>query len=550
MLRKINLYLPKPNTQRIQNYLNFGSNEKKADSIQYNVFSSTTPAIDELLFGLFCAGYSISDIQAQYASQIQNNTDYVPQFKSYVENQYLMFSFIEEYLYKPDYFLDQTNIFSISTTSKLRLIKLYYTFDNAVLFELLYHYLNSRFRNKISEISSKTGIQSKSVLRQYENCRRILKFTENEEPERLEKRIAEKFKIPSLLAKQYFTIVFISSNKINVTKKTLYGYTFPDFNYCIQVIVECFTLLPPSMDSSASTRHPSNSQLVRATRIYNEKMLDLASKILSVLIEDKVLFEKFLGHVVSSLTKDSVWLSDSEVKKENTMLENLKARFTKHNKPSASLDSKNKINNLSSDDKLNASPDNQKLHSSYRSNANSAQNISSLNSNFCMPSRKSENSQNSRPSNNAQKDSFVPQNSTQQHKNSTTNTDNTSLNTSQRDVSKPITNIKPSLHAVTFRTLMRNLLLSITSLGMDKSRQDFFVHIVDKVVYMLDHIGLDCNHFITLINHCTLVISTNYLTLLSPEDQIPETNSLLVTMFGGIKLIVVRLCESRNKNVV
>ncbi|PVU97399.1 hypothetical protein BB561_000595 [Smittium simulii] len=559
-------------TRAFKQYISLGQSEIKAHSIQYNVCVTTTPVVDELIFGLFCAGYSISQIQKHIHNTDMGLSQDPGLISHYLENQILLFKLFEDYLHKPDYFLDQVNIFAASTAVKLKLIDMYYSFDDNIIHELLVHSLSHRLKRKTGEIALKTGKNVSSIIRQYDNIKRILRFSETEDPLKLEKRLIEKFKISTKLAKYYINIIFICVNRLDLSKKLVSSYTFSDINYCAQVIIQCYTYLSNILDSdspnlnktalsknesnlSSSTSIASSSSSISndgIDEIFDKKIFLLARKILANIIDNKENFEIFSNHVLNNSINGQYLNSTLGTKKEPNRLNNFKVKLGIQQKISANTDKSTpdtvilQVKNSSSEpnkDCLNFDINN--AGASTSSPENNPTSTSQQNDNI-DPTAKS--TEEKKITNNDKDDSnnfeTIIKNSfftTEELGNSVSQHESQMLATEKFQTQK-YGNLTKSLSPFTIlRTLVRNILLSVISLDNSKSRRNIFTHIIEKIVNTLISTGMTPEYFSCLVNRCISVIHTHFANFISITEQLNEPYSKVHLILGGIKLIALRL---------
>ena len=157
-----------------------------------------------------------------------------------VKDQYRLCEILEPYLQSPQTLLTQP-LFQLSSANTLALLQCYYTFNEEVVREFLGKKLSSKNRKDLDNVSEKTGITLKSCRRQFDNIKRVLRVVDDFEGTPLVQNIIDQFHLPEELARSYATVVFISHNRFETTKKKLSHLTFSDFTYCAQQMINYWT---------------------------------------------------------------------------------------------------------------------------------------------------------------------------------------------------------------------------------------------------------------------------------------------------------------------
>ena len=160
--------------------------------------------------------------------------------KKTIIGQYREFEQIEHYLHRPAYFENQF-LFLLPQSVKMRLVHMYYSFDDAVMREILGKKLTSRSKKDIEDVANKSKVAVTSARRQFENIRRIYKRVEDMGGN-LVTNIESCFMLPRQLASHYAYIIFIAHNRLDTSKKKLSQYTFADLEYCASVFLDHWTV--------------------------------------------------------------------------------------------------------------------------------------------------------------------------------------------------------------------------------------------------------------------------------------------------------------------
>ncbi|PVZ98101.1 hypothetical protein BB558_005900 [Smittium angustum] len=580
MSSKLALFLPTSKPGLIHKLRNLRNNESGYDSLQYNVFMTTTPMIDELIYSLYLAGHSSR----------------------------------------------------------------YYMFDEPVMIELMHYNMRSRARNRIVDISNRTGFKVNSIKRQFENCRRIFKFIHMCGSNEPEKRVMEEFQLPMVLAKHYVNIIFLCENKFEIEKKSLLVYKFSDFDYCASVLIENYTFIE-TMGKSFSSQNPANSQLSTVLgasnnqqssggnrinyifngemdEIFDEKLINLA-RLLAQIIENRDKYDVFVKLIMAKVGAEP---KTQQSIKDNNPIMQLRAKLGIHNtinfKFEKHNDSLSKVNSQSeSESKIPSTPPQlsiplqnfeQKLELFTSSNTDSKNQSPLLNYNAgdskslgklpvltITPSKESKsnpetniNSSNVEQNNNV---TFSPKDVDTQNEpevieplSPNTNPSDSvypvlrdsfagslnsqfvpSTNTSHIFISNNIGNstsglAKNGISQTHFRLLMKNVFLVVIMLDNRKKRRHIFFHVVDKILPLLSAAGLTCLDFENLMDISTTVLVQNYDTLVGNQTGIneqfkavtnneitssisPLKNSISVLLLG-VKAIVTRLYNSQNNH--
>lgn len=158
-----------------------------------------------------------------------------------VLDHYRTYAHLEKFLDAPQK-LDSSLSFQLEKASKAVIIDRYYSLDDTVCRELLGKKLSSKYRKDLDEISEKTMIKLKSCRRQFDNIKRITKCIDEAQPAgSLLKIIQREFLLSEELARKYLAILFIASQRFELSKKKLSYVTFKDFYDCAHSIMQFWT---------------------------------------------------------------------------------------------------------------------------------------------------------------------------------------------------------------------------------------------------------------------------------------------------------------------
>lgn len=204
----------------------------------------TEPAdVDLEAFSLWLRGINV---EAATKARLEREPPVSSQFKDLQEllltetaDMYRMYSSLQDYLQSPPTFLAQ-QIFQIPHDIRQRMIELYYNFDDSVVREFLGKKLSARNRRDLDDVSEKTGVSLKSCRRQFDNTKRVLKVVDDYEGSLVENTKVQ-FNLPESLACRYASIVFMSHNRFETSKRKLSHLSVGDFTNCANLMIEQWT---------------------------------------------------------------------------------------------------------------------------------------------------------------------------------------------------------------------------------------------------------------------------------------------------------------------
>jgi|SaaInlStandDraft_6_1057023.scaffolds.fasta_scaffold10439_1 hypothetical protein len=155
------------------------------------------------------------------------------------EFQYHSFGVLEHYLFAPLQLQEQSMIV-IPINIQLRLIELYYTFDENVMRELLGKKLSRGTRKDLDDVAVLCGVSLVSCQRQFDNLRRIYRFVEDkyENPKEM---ISQEFLMNAELSQRYVKILFFCENRFDVPRKKFQALTFRMLEDISGILLENWT---------------------------------------------------------------------------------------------------------------------------------------------------------------------------------------------------------------------------------------------------------------------------------------------------------------------
>lgn len=199
---------------------------------EVEVFVGNHTLIDPEVYGLWLKGYSANEaasiLQKQESLQAFQAT--LDDLLSDVQDHFRLFNGLEAMLKSPPRLQNQ-QIYQIDPDTQTMLIEKYYSFDSAVIREVLGKKLNSRSRKDLDDISEQTGVPIRSCRRQFDNVKHVFKSVE-EMKGYLVENIRTHYLMSEHLARDYAAVVFIANNRFETGKKKLAYLSFQDFAVC------------------------------------------------------------------------------------------------------------------------------------------------------------------------------------------------------------------------------------------------------------------------------------------------------------------------------
>ena len=207
------------------------------------VFISEPAEVDAEVFNLWLKGHTVEEACRLTKSNeppiSKEFDDFHSLLLSEIQGQYRVFQILESYLQLPPTLFGQ-RLFQLPLTIKRALIERYYEFDEKVVREFLGKKLSSKNRRELDDISERTGVSLKSCRRQFDNVKRVLRVVDDYEGS-LVQNIKKQFLLSDVLAKSYASVVFISSNRFETSKKKLSHLSMQDFTFCANLMIDRWT---------------------------------------------------------------------------------------------------------------------------------------------------------------------------------------------------------------------------------------------------------------------------------------------------------------------
>ncbi|KAJ1824325.1 hypothetical protein LPJ60_000839 [Coemansia sp. RSA 2675] len=238
-----NLRLPHPSLD----FLRFSRHEEQADDANFTAIVSTPVVVDNMVFSEYILGRPVHEVVARMRSEPDMVGVQESAVTEYVRGQLHLMQYLEYYMCRPRYFLEQRHLLPLCDKARMGLVEQYYAFDEPVMLEFLGRKLNSRTRTYLPELATKTGIPVASCKRQFENIRRIAKQAEDEEGMPLVNEIMDRFALSEPLATHYAHILFLNINRVDTTKRCLSHFKFADFDFCASILIQYWTTTTSTM---------------------------------------------------------------------------------------------------------------------------------------------------------------------------------------------------------------------------------------------------------------------------------------------------------------
>lgn len=155
-----------------------------------------------------------------------------------IVDQYRTFQSLEHFLCQPSLMQNQS-LCIITAALQQSLIDKYWQLDNAFVREVLNRRL-TKSRKDLEDISENTGINLRSVTRQFDNIKRVYNaFDEgsNQEEKNIYSFISNVFQLTPALARKYASVVFLLLNKFNMaTKRRLRDLPCENLEHCAALV--------------------------------------------------------------------------------------------------------------------------------------------------------------------------------------------------------------------------------------------------------------------------------------------------------------------------
>jgi hypothetical protein len=135
----------------------------------------------------------------------------------YVE-QYRVFEVLEHFICQP-LLLNSQMMIQIPSNVQKFIVQKYWGLNDSVVREIVYKRLN-KSRKDLDDVSDCTGLNLKSVTRQFDNLKRIYTFIEDNQWQcNILSSIESNFLLDPLLARKYSCVLFLQYSKFNLTSK-------------------------------------------------------------------------------------------------------------------------------------------------------------------------------------------------------------------------------------------------------------------------------------------------------------------------------------------
>ena len=132
--------------------------------------------------------------------------------------QYRVFDVLEHFMCQP-LLLNSQMMIQIPLNVQNFIIQRYWGLNDSVVREIVYKRLN-KSRKDLDDVSDTTGLNLKSVTRQFDNLKRIYTFIEDNQWQcNILGSIQSSFLLDPLLARKYSCVLFLQYSKFNLTSK-------------------------------------------------------------------------------------------------------------------------------------------------------------------------------------------------------------------------------------------------------------------------------------------------------------------------------------------
>lgn len=211
------------------------------------------PEIDGDIYGYWIDGFAPDEVakvcpfrgnyfEFSYRME-ESSADMMRMFQFDIEDQFRCFEVLEHYLMQP-YLLRSQSVCTISPELQSFLIEKYWSLDDAFIRELLNKKL-TKSRKDLEDASETTGLHLRSVMRQFDNIKRI--YAAYEDTTNLSGNafqfISKNYLISPQLAKKYTCLIYLMDSKFNLTsKKRLVKVPYPTLETCAAVTMSCLNV--------------------------------------------------------------------------------------------------------------------------------------------------------------------------------------------------------------------------------------------------------------------------------------------------------------------
>ncbi|KNE72268.1 hypothetical protein AMAG_16755 [Allomyces macrogynus ATCC 38327] len=198
----------------------------------------------------------------------------------HVVSQYRIFDLIEPYLHRPRAWRTQM---VVPVAVRQEVVDRYYGYDDAVVHELLGKKLNTKTRRAVEEAAERCGVRVAAARRVFENVKRVLKRCEDVCEDALAvggdeivDAVVDEFGLSRELAYRYACIMYMTTHRLDATKRKLAPFTCHDLLYAAAVFRHLWTTAPDSAGPTAAAAESALANLAQATK--GIKSYFLASK--------------------------------------------------------------------------------------------------------------------------------------------------------------------------------------------------------------------------------------------------------------------------------
>ncbi|KJE93598.1 fibroblast growth factor intracellular binding protein [Capsaspora owczarzaki ATCC 30864] len=216
--------------------------------VELDVLVSDPVLLNAGVFNLWLQGDTMDQaLKSRYTLEISTQLT-TAVIVSDTADQYQLFAILEHYLHNPRYLASQS-IVPLAPSLQQTLLDRYYSFDDAVVRELLGKKLSARVRKDLDDVSEKADVSLQNCRRQFDNIKRISRAVEDADGG-LEENIQANFLLSPETTRKYARIVFLCGNRFETNKKKLSPLTFSDFMQFAAVMMENWTVkgAPPGED--------------------------------------------------------------------------------------------------------------------------------------------------------------------------------------------------------------------------------------------------------------------------------------------------------------
>lgn len=211
------------------------------------------PEIDVDIYSLWIDGFTPDEVAKispfrgnlfEFSYRVEESSaDMMRMFQYDIEDQFRCFEVLEHYLMQP-YLLRSQSVCSVSPELHAFMIEKYWSLDDSFIRELLNKKL-TKSRKDLEDASETTGLHIRSVMRQFDNIKRI--YAAYEDTTNLSGNayqfISKTCLISSTLAKKYTCLIYLMDSKFNLTsKKRLMKVPYPSLEVCAAVTMSCLNV--------------------------------------------------------------------------------------------------------------------------------------------------------------------------------------------------------------------------------------------------------------------------------------------------------------------